>query len=162
MNNTDPPHIQFVKKPIYTAMGLLSLLGDEYMDAEISDPLITIAATRSQISATMTLVIVYANSTAEGREDPKNITAVLRGIEGPDTRYVVYLLDNVQTNPFSIWKAAGSPVFPSRELRAKMRNVEVSLELEQVFVWFLFMSKAALKSHREKVMKLETRPIRNT
>lgn len=130
MNNTNPPHIQFIKKPVYIVMGLLSLLGDECVevDTEISDPLITTLATRSQTSKTMTLVIVYANNTNENG-GLKNVHVVLKGMGGVNGRYVVYLMDNVDTNPFLIWKRAGSPVFPSRELRAEMRKAQVSTKV---------------------------------
>lgn len=130
MNNTNPPHIQFIKKPVYIVMGLLSLLGDECadVDTEISDPLITVLATRShQISKTMTLVIVYANNTNENR-GVKNVNVVLKGMQDvSDGRYVVYLMDNVIANPFLIWKEAGSPVFPSKRIRAEMRRVQASI-----------------------------------
>lgn len=136
MNNTNPPHIQFIKKPVYTVMGLLSLLGDECVevDTEISDPLITILATRSQTSETLTLVIVYANNTDENGDMKKVVHVVLKGMDGAEGRYVVYLMNNVDTNPFLIWRRAGSPVFPSRELRAEMRKAQVSTEFISSFV----------------------------
>lgn len=130
MNNTNPPHIQFIKKPVYTVMGLLSLLGDECVevDTEISDPLITTLATRSLTSETLTLVVVYVNNTDENGDLKKVVRVGLKGMAGVDGRYVVYLMNNVDSNPFLIWRRAGSPVFPSRELRAEMRKAQVSTE----------------------------------
>lgn len=29
MNNTNPPHVQFIRKPIHSVMGLLSLIGEK-------------------------------------------------------------------------------------------------------------------------------------
>lgn len=29
VNNTEPPHVQLIRKPVLTVMGLLALLGDE-------------------------------------------------------------------------------------------------------------------------------------
>lgn len=34
MNNTQPAHVQFFKKPVYIAMGLLSLLGNYVIDIQ--------------------------------------------------------------------------------------------------------------------------------
>lgn len=42
--------------------------------------------------------------------------------------YAVYLMDNANTNPYQVWKDAGSPDFPDSTLRRKMRNSEVCLE----------------------------------
>lgn len=126
MNNTTPPHVQFIKKPAYAAMGLLSLLGDECIEEEMetSDPRITALATRSGKS--IGLAIVYANDTVENKEDVKTVSAVIKNIRSFDSAYVVYLLNNIDTNPFLLWRNAGSPVFPSAELRRRMRQTEVS------------------------------------
>lgn len=35
MNNTKPPHIQMVRKPVLTVMGLLALLGTVITDKEV-------------------------------------------------------------------------------------------------------------------------------
>lgn len=108
-------------------MGLLSLLGDEcvQVDTEISDPLITVLLTRSQISKTIALIIVYSNNTAEN-VDVKKVRVGLSGLDFTEGRYVIYLLDNISTNPFLIWRKAGSPVFPSEILRAEMRKAQVN------------------------------------
>lgn len=128
MNNTNPAHIQFIKKPVYTVMGLMSLLGDESLqiNTTINDPLLTVLATRSQKFKTITLVLVYVNNTVENETLKTNVEVILAGVESVDGRFVVYLLDNVNTNPFLMWKNARSPVFPSRELRARMRKAQVS------------------------------------
>jgi len=34
VNSTDPPHIQFIRKPIYSAMALLSFVDDEQIHVE--------------------------------------------------------------------------------------------------------------------------------
>jgi hypothetical protein len=38
MNNTNPPHVQFFKKPVYTTMALLSLLGNQELQAIVRKP----------------------------------------------------------------------------------------------------------------------------
>lgn len=121
MNNTVPAHVQFIKKPVYTVMGLLSLLGDEGVDVDISNPLITVYATRSLLWKTKTFLIVYVNDTIENNRT-KRLDVVLKGVEGI---YVIYLLNNIDTNPFLVWKTAGSPVFPPKALRTEMRRAQV-------------------------------------
>jgi len=39
--------------------------------------------------------------------------------------YVIYVIDNVVTNPFLVWKSAGSPQTPSTKLFQQMRQFEV-------------------------------------
>lgn len=36
VNTTSPPHVHFVRKPIYTLMGLLSLLGEQLVTIPFS------------------------------------------------------------------------------------------------------------------------------
>ena len=36
MNNTSPPHTQFFQKPVYSAMGLLAVLGETQVHATLS------------------------------------------------------------------------------------------------------------------------------
>ena len=37
VNTTDPPHVQFIRKPVYTVLGLLALLGDVRVKADIGN-----------------------------------------------------------------------------------------------------------------------------
>lgn len=127
MNNTSPPHIQFVKKPVYSVMGLLSLLGEYVVEIEskFMDPLVSVLATRSKISESVTVVVAYANNTEENRHSLIELDLKLQHLNGFDARYVIYILDNIITNPFSAWKNAGSPVYPDAKLRQEMRNIQV-------------------------------------
>lgn len=35
MNNTEPHHVQFIRKPVYSAMGLLSYLGETQLAVKV-------------------------------------------------------------------------------------------------------------------------------
>lgn len=48
-----------------------------------------------------------------------------------DLTYVVYILDDIYSNPFGVWNFSGSPPTPSDDLFREMRNFEV--ELSKVF-----------------------------
>lgn len=127
MNNTHPPHIQFVKKPVYSVMGLLSLLGDEFIevDSKTVDPLVTVLVSRSRTHKFVAMVIAYANNTTENPKYTKRVHVTFRNENTDRSKYVVYLLDNNRTNPFLLWKEHGSPAFPEASLRKLMRNVQV-------------------------------------
>ncbi|CAH0559381.1 unnamed protein product [Brassicogethes aeneus] len=50
MNETTPPHVQFIKKPVYSVMGMLSFLKGERLvkkDKINQDPILTILATKN-------------------------------------------------------------------------------------------------------------------
>ena len=40
MNTTDPPHVQYVRKPVHTVMGLLAKLGEKQLQVNITGRLI--------------------------------------------------------------------------------------------------------------------------
>ncbi|KAF5299483.1 hypothetical protein FQR65_LT01064 [Abscondita terminalis] len=129
MNNTNPSHIQFIKKPAYSVMGLLSLLGNEYLKEEIisSEPFVQFLTTRSvknKNEIQMSLLITYSKDTEESNKDQKTIKVDFNKIVFLNCAYVVYILDNVYTNPFLLWKSFGAPVFPTEEFRQRMRQIE--------------------------------------
>lgn len=150
MNNTSPPHIQFVKKPVYSVMGLLSLLGEYALEIEskFNDPLVSALATRSEkIPESVTVAVVYANNTDENRNRRCliELDLKLQHLEGFDARYVIYVLDNIITNPYSMWKNAGSPVYPDAKLRQEMRNVQVGFCILIVVYFYSTLGESSLR-----------------
>jgi hypothetical protein len=119
MNHTDPPHNQFIKKPVYTAMGLLSFLGDEYLNREINstDPLLTVLVTRTSGAdqSNTAILLAYADSDEVNIETIKTVKLGINNLS-IGSRFVVYLLDNILTNPYSFWQA-WRPSF-SHQIRA--------------------------------------------
>lgn len=140
INNTNPPHSQFIKKPVYSLMALLSFLGDEIVheDRENSaaDPLLTIIFTRRRKSekksspsskrklSFVSVILAYANESFVGNEE-KHYELVVKRLEPGRWKYAVFRLDNIHTNPHRMWLEMGQPVFPEREERKRMREVEV-------------------------------------
>lgn len=131
MNCTRPEHLQFIKKPVYIGIALLSFLGDYYYSKAARRDgmdLFETASYNSQANFHEFAVIgVAVNDTFDGNEIWKFRYVSFEECRG-DCRYVVYVLDNFKTNPFDVWMKAGSPVFPGREVREKMRKVEVNVD----------------------------------
>jgi L-iduronidase len=127
MNHTDPPHNQFIKKPVYTAMGLLSFLGDEYLNREINstDPLLTVLVTRTSGAdqSNTAILLAYADSDEVNIETIKTVKLGINNLS-IGSRFVVYLLDNILTNPYSFWQKLGGPVFPTKFVRQQLRKRE--------------------------------------
>lgn len=121
-------------------MALLSFLGDEIVheerDLSAADPLLTIISTRKRkcekkSSASskrklsfVSVILAYANESFVGNEE-KQYELVVKRLEPGKWKYAVYRLDNVHTNPYRIWWEMGQPVFPGKEERRRMREVEV-------------------------------------
>ncbi|XP_058286320.1 alpha-L-iduronidase isoform X1 [Hylobates moloch] len=156
VNNTRPPHVQLLRKPVLTAMGLLALLDEEQLWAEVSragtvlDSNHTVgvlaSAHRPQgpADAWRAAVLIYASD--DTRAHPNGSVAVtlrLRGVPpGPGLVYVTRYLDNRLCSPDGEWRRLGRPVFPSAEQFRRMRAAEVTrlraLPLTQgqlVLVW---------------------------
>ncbi|KAB0799443.1 hypothetical protein PPYR_07323 [Photinus pyralis] len=135
MNNTNPTHIQFIRKPAYSVMGLLSLLGDEYLKENVTppDPFVQFLATRSirnkNESHLISLLITYVNDEREDK-NVKEIRVNFNNLPNNECKYVIYVLDNKITNPFLSWRKHGSPVFPAMKLRNLMRHCEEPYRLE--------------------------------
>ena len=149
MNNTKPPHVQFIKKPIFTVMSLLSLLGEKQLTTTFTEVLnngssIPVPA-NSDVGVLASLhyydhigtseswhgsVLVY--SSQDTNSEPGDIITVnlTMGLDPPYpngsiVNVIGYSLNNNETtNPYLIWKKLGSPDFPSDEQFQKMRQAE--------------------------------------
>lgn len=128
MNNTNPPHAQFFKKPVYTTMALLSLLGNQELQAVVrmpDDRLSVLAAGSNMEDAWAgSVLLVFSNETVSQPDERMNIMLRVLSVQGASPRYTLYLLDDTLTNPAQVWLNAGAPVFPEQQLRAQLRAVE--------------------------------------
>lgn len=119
MNNTEPKHVHFVKKPALAVMGLLSKLGDQQIARINVDEYIGgISSTR--VSKTFyevsTLLYNSADSTTNSGKDfiRLHFDHFLNLIISTDqVRAITCSLNNQDTNPYLVWQKLGSPNFPS-------------------------------------------------
>ncbi|XP_056424796.1 alpha-L-iduronidase isoform X2 [Hyla sarda] len=139
MNNTKPPHVQMVRKPVLTVMGLLALLGETQIstylirDMDISNNSSTVGVIASvhepkngdQADSWQSTIVLYASDDNRTSTDIHFITLNLTNFpKSKDLVYVTYYMDNILTNPFFEWQKAGSPDFPSLEEFKHMHNAE--------------------------------------
>lgn len=138
VNNTCPPHVQLLRKPVLTAMGLMALLDGEQLWAEVSqagavlDSNHTVGVLASTHHAAgspeawSSTVLIYASD--DTRAHPNHsvpVTLRLRGVPpGLGLVYVVRYLDNQLCSPYGEWLRMGQPAFPSAEQFRQMRVVE--------------------------------------
>ncbi|XP_061490976.1 alpha-L-iduronidase isoform X2 [Rhineura floridana] len=136
MNNTKPPHVQMVRKPVLTVMGLLALLGEEQVSADISSQeseddntlgvLASLHRPAEQPSDSWQVsILIYSSN---DNETSSNISAVAINVTNypkhKELMYVTYYLDNYLTNPYLEWKKLGAPDFPSVKQLEQIRDAE--------------------------------------
>nr|XP_048302982.1 alpha-L-iduronidase isoform X1 [Myodes glareolus]XP_048302983.1 alpha-L-iduronidase isoform X1 [Myodes glareolus]XP_048302984.1 alpha-L-iduronidase isoform X1 [Myodes glareolus]XP_048302985.1 alpha-L-iduronidase isoform X1 [Myodes glareolus] len=138
VNNTCPPHVQLLRKPVLTVMGLMALLDGEQLWAKVSEAgavldsnhtvgvLASIHRPEVSSEAWRTTVLIYASDDIHvhlNRSIP--VTLHLRGVPpGLGLVYVVHYLDNQLCSPYREWQHMGQPVFPTAEQFRHMRMVE--------------------------------------
>ncbi|CAH1246101.1 IDUA [Branchiostoma lanceolatum] len=145
MNKTEPRSVQFVRKPVLTVMGLLSLLGEKevygFTDlvnenslGDMNSPVDVLAAVHtpsvehSSDSWQASVLVYSSNDTAEVVHPMATVQLNLENLRPPgnttDMMYVLYQLDNQHSNPYNVWLKQGKPVFPTNQQFAEMRAAE--------------------------------------
>ncbi|CAL8250420.1 unnamed protein product [Boreogadus saida] len=138
VNNTQPPHVQLVRKPVLTVMGLLALLGDVEVQAQVVDSgralngsMLGVLASsqRPRVPGTsdswQAAVLIYNSNDSSSSASTQRATLTLKGLAAQkDLVYVTYSLDNNVTNPQQLWQAMGSPDFPTAQQFQQLRAAE--------------------------------------
>ncbi|KAG1681482.1 Alpha-L-iduronidase [Nymphon striatum] len=106
INNTVPKQVQFIRKPVYTVMGLLSKLGQNAVKASIIG-----------LSKTQQLLVI-ASMDVQNQHWQQAILII------ENASIVVFMVDNYHANPYRVWRMNSSPVFPSSFLLKQMRLKE--------------------------------------
>ncbi|XP_048639964.1 alpha-L-iduronidase isoform X4 [Marmota marmota marmota] len=138
VNNTRPPHVQLLRKPVLTAMGLLALLDGEQLWAEVSRHRVVLDSNHTvgvlasahhpegPTDAWRATMLVYASDDTRAHPNCSiRVTLRLYGVPPrPGLLYVTYHVDNHLCSPHSEWQRMGRPVFPSAEQFRRMRLAE--------------------------------------
>ncbi|KAG8508613.1 Alpha-L-iduronidase, partial [Galemys pyrenaicus] len=138
VNNTRPPHVQLLRKPVLTAMGLLALLDGEQLWAQVSqagavlDSNHTVGVLASAhravgpADAWRAAVLVYASDDTRAHANRSAALVLhLHGVPpGPGLVYVTLYMDNRLCSPHAEWQRLSRPVFPSAEQFRRMRAAE--------------------------------------
>ncbi|XP_048451952.1 alpha-L-iduronidase isoform X5 [Rhincodon typus] len=139
MNNTKPPHVQMVRKPVLTVMGLLALLGEKQIEVEMMlngdastenstfGVLASIHETSNLHSSDswQSAILIYNSYDNRTSSDITFVTVNLTNFPTQEELvYVIYHLDNNNTNPYLQWKNLGRPDFPTVEQFHLIREME--------------------------------------
>ncbi|RWS07469.1 hypothetical protein B4U79_01656 [Dinothrombium tinctorium] len=129
MNNTKPRSVQFIKKPIYSALGLFDLLGDTLIFSKIigNKNNLNVVATSEVNEDKMIYAILFAHQNKSSDIFETNLSLKIEmifGKSGKTFQWRHYLVDNIHTNPYALWLEKGRPAFPSESLLQSLRSLE--------------------------------------
>ncbi|CAG5920346.1 unnamed protein product [Menidia menidia] len=141
VNNTQPPHVQLVRKPVLTVMGLLALLGETQVLARVlnstggyNDNNTTLGVLASSHEPVMSggsdswraAVLVYnSDDNSSSCTSHDNVTVAVNGLAGQEgLLYVTYYMDNNVSSPYQLWQSMGSPDYPTAEQFRHLRSLE--------------------------------------
>lgn len=130
MNNTEPPSLNFIQKPVFAALGLLSSLGRSAAGVQMSNSKnVSYLTTVGQNYAAILLTSNPANDFAQ-EEHYKfkiDLKKVSKSLSMENTTYA-YLVEYLQTNltdPFYVWNSYGRPAYPNVTVMTEMTMAQV-------------------------------------
>lgn len=151
-NLTNPPHVKYVEKPVFAALGMLSYLGEFAGRPSINnDNNLTYLLSFNKKYDSFYMCSIFfqrkSNKPIEIEENkqrialkyPKQLKKLLKN--GVSVGYIVeYLTDNV-TDPFNVWKQYSSPTYPNSTVMNAMRKVQVNFAIFIHLMFALFTHK---------------------
>jgi L-iduronidase len=124
--------LELIKKPVFTVMTLLSLLGETRLAVEgvggVAED-VGVIATRhgdDQIA-----VLIYNSRDKIMTSGTTPIILRLEGLPFAQGMLVHYRIDEGHSDPFSVWEAQGAPIFPTPEQYTEMRAAQEIALLEE-------------------------------
>nr|XP_016924337.1 alpha-L-iduronidase [Drosophila suzukii] len=131
MNETNPPHSQFIQKPVYAAMGMLAKLGNRAaavelvnMDTKHSvEVLRTVSGGVSGPGQYMATIFLSPEEAGPKRTAFHHKYTLNMSIAN-ESAFVTELLVPQTTDPYYLWQQAGSPAYPNVTLREAMRRAQ--------------------------------------
>lgn len=124
MNNSDPPHSQFIQKPVYAAMGMLSRLANmaaspTIIKTNIGLPLNVLKTTANKgqpMYFSWLIVPVF-----ESAYDDVIVAEKFHLCANEVIAFIIEVIDQQHTNPVQIWRSFNSPSYPNATVREAMR-----------------------------------------
>uniref|UniRef100_A0A182JPX5 Alpha-L-iduronidase n=1 Tax=Anopheles christyi TaxID=43041 RepID=A0A182JPX5_9DIPT len=127
MNLTNPPHVQFVIKPVFSALGMLANL------APLAGPTHYLKGNVSYLASVdehMTYLCLVASRSNDSfplweKRSHLNVSIPTDMLVGKRLSYVIEAIQDGRNDPFRLWQLQGKPPFPTIEQFAAMREVQL-------------------------------------
>lgn len=140
MNNTKPKHIQFVQKPVFSALGLIANLASKAGKVNTLKArrlsLSYVISTNDQSARFFSCILIWSHVNLQKFSNKSQtfeveIINVKRNESDGDLFYIVEGIDNKRTNPWDVHKRHGSPKFPGFDVFEQMRGSQNPRVLSQ-------------------------------
>lgn len=139
MNNTTPRHIQFVQKPVFSALGLMSNLASHAGKVNtLKDENISfVISVNNKAEQFYSCILLWSHVDVRTFENKsKTFEIAIKNLHrnesfSDELFYFVEGIDNKRTNPWAIFKGHKSSPFPDFAVFEAMRNVQNPMILEQ-------------------------------
>lgn len=126
MNNTKPPHVQFIRKPVHAALGMLASLTEYASNIQISQNMVCLTSVTKDYGAVLCTSLKQNTTINYYEKITINVCTILsQNCVSRANAYFVEFLDNRLTNPYNVWINSGRPSFPNATIFSQMRASEV-------------------------------------
>ncbi|ALC39744.1 CG6201 [Drosophila busckii] len=140
MNNTQPPHAQFIQKPVFAALGLLAKLGTraarlEQINMDSKHSVQVLRSVSGNAGAQYMATIFLSPEQAGPQLTEFHHKYTLNMSIANESAFITELLVPQQTDPAHVWQLAGSPPYPNATLREAMRRAQTPLLYKSGPIW---------------------------
>uniref|UniRef100_A0A8D8BRM3 Alpha-L-iduronidase n=1 Tax=Culex pipiens TaxID=7175 RepID=A0A8D8BRM3_CULPI len=125
MNETHPREVQFVAKPVYSALGMLSSLGSLATDVIFEKDNLSYVISYDIEPFYASIILTQSNDTFEPLK--KRTTLTMNITLPTSSSRIAYVVEGLQAglnDPSGVWKYYGRPPYPTREQFAEMRSAQ--------------------------------------
>lgn len=139
-NLTTPRQVQFVEKPVYAALGMLSYLGGFAGPAVKNESTNVTYVTSADMrdDSFYFCAIIFQTNTHQSSEPQSHSQRIVIQLSDQLNRfqtnseynltYIVEYLEDKRTDPAAVWQQYGSPAYPNATARDAMRRVQVNID----------------------------------
>lgn len=135
INNTKPKHLQFIRKPVFTALGLISNLGKYASNVQTVNNISFIVSTNNNTEQFFSCILFtshfnnqfYNNSSVTYKFVINNLP------KRNDLKVFIEAIDNERTNPSKIYEDLNKPKYPDINAIQKMRNSQGPFVFKEPF-----------------------------
>jgi len=129
--NLERGEFELIKKPVFNAMVMLSLLGDTCLSVKgCDDPFANVSVIATKRGSDQVAVLVYNSRDRIMSSGCERIELCLNDLPFGDAMLVHYRIDEDHGDPYNLWEEMGAPKKPSAEQFATMRKNQELAVLE--------------------------------
>ncbi|XP_015928540.1 alpha-L-iduronidase isoform X2 [Parasteatoda tepidariorum] len=160
INNTSPKHVEFVKKPVYSAFALLSKLCPYVLTTKVHINGKKLADNASEFGVIATAcdnkrvvnVLMYNSVGNQTKESMTDVHLHFNFFCLQNSTFAIFEMDNINTNPHLKWKKLGKPIYPSLKQFSLIKDSEAPRMKGPYFIKCGTPLQLGLKMHNPSVI----------